>query len=145
MTGGKTGVFDVEDLIEVLKVENAEDIFVATVPPEVKYVNYIVIVNGKSARHLKGIIEFVRRVYKQKRHKYDRIPVIEGAESNDWMALDLGNIALHVFSKKCRQTYDLESLWAVGPEFDSEFNKKDTVADILEKHSIYLHKLEPAS
>lgn len=94
---------------------------------------------------MKGIVEFVRRVYKQKRHKYDQIPVAEGAASKDWMAIDLGNIALHVFSEKARKVYDLESLWAVGPEFDAEFNKKDAIVDMLEKHSIYLHKLQPAS
>lgn len=129
----------------MLKIENAENIFVAAVPLEIKYVDYFVIVSGKSHRHMKGIMEFVRRVYKQKRHKNDIVPVTEGANSKDWMALDLGNIALHVFSKQARQVYDLESLWAVGPEFDAECNKKDAIVDMLEKHSIYLHKLEPAS
>lgn len=144
--GGKTGVFDIEDLIEVLKIENAENIFVAAVPSEVKYVNYIVIVSGKSPRHLKGIVEFVKKVYKQKRHKYDSVPMTEGADSKDWMALDLGNIALHVFSRKCRELYDLESLWAVGREFDFEYRKKDAVADMLRKYSVnILDKLQPAS
>lgn len=126
-------------------MENAEDIFVASVPPEAKYVDFICIVHGKSQRHMQAIVEFVRRVYKQKRHKYDKVPTIEGAESKEWMALDLGNIALHVFSKETRQLYDLESLWAVGPEFDDECNKKDAVADMLQKHTIFLEKLEPAS
>ncbi len=32
-----------------------------------------------------------------------------------------GNIILHLFaSNECRQTYDLESLWAAGPEFDEQ-------------------------
>lgn len=145
VAGGKTGVFDIEDLILVLKVENAENIFVATLPPETKYVDFICIVNGKSHRHMQAIIEFVRRVYKQKRHNYDSIPLIEGAGSKDWMALDLGNIALHVFSREARKSYDLDSLWAVGREFDPECNKKDAIVDMLEKHSVYLHKLEPAS
>lgn len=87
----------------------------------------------------------MRKVYKKKRHNFDIIPAVEGANSKEWMALDLGNIALHVFSKKTRELYDLESLWAVGPEFDAECNKKNDIVDLLEKHSVYLNKLEPAS
>lgn len=145
IAGGRTGVFEIEDLVQVLQMENAEDIFVAKVPAEIRYVDYICIVSGKSQRHMQAIIEFVRRVYKQKRHGYDRVPLTEGAQSKDWMALDLGSIALHVFSKKTRPVYDLESLWAVGPEYDRECNKKDAIVDMLEKHSVYLHNLQPAS
>lgn len=55
-----------------------------------------------------------------------------------------GNIALHIFSTKARTLYDLDSLWAVGSRFDDEYNKKEPVSEMLEKHS-YLEGLEPAS
>lgn len=142
---GKTGVFDIEDLVAVLKVENAENVFVATVPNDINYVNYICIVSGKSQKHMFAIAQFVRRVFKQKRHKTDTIPKLEGAASKDWMAIDLGNIALHIFSRKARQLYDLDMLWAVGSQFDNESNKKDALVDLLEKHTIYLSDLQPAS
>lgn len=143
--GGKTGVFDIEDLVEVLKVENAENIFVAHVPNEINYVDYMCIVTGKSQRHMKAIAQFVRRVYKKKRQTNDIIPKLEGAESKDWMAIDLGNIALHIFSKKAREVYDLDMLWAVGPKYDDESNRKDELFELLEKHTIYLGDLKPAS
>lgn len=56
-----------------------------------------------------------------------------------------GNIALHIFSKEARAIYDLDTLWAVGPKYDEELNKPEPVSDMLEKHSIYLQGLEPAS
>lgn len=56
-----------------------------------------------------------------------------------------GNIALHVFSKEARKIYDLDTLWAVGPKYDDEFNKPEPISDMLEKHSMYLQGLEPAS
>jgi len=141
---GKTGVFEIEDLVSVLKRENAESLFVATVPPEFKYVDYICIVSGKSHRHMLAIAQFVRRVFKQKMHKDDIIPKLEGASSNEWMALDLGNIALHVFSREARGVYDVDSLWSVGPQFDNECIKEDPVVEMLQKHSIYLRDLQPA-
>lgn len=78
--------------MEVLKRENAVDIFVAKVPVEIKYVDYMCIVSGKSHKHMQAIVQFVRRVYKQKKSKDDIVPKTEGEKSNEWIALDLGNI-----------------------------------------------------
>lgn len=142
---GITGVYDIDDLVELLKRENAVDIFVAYVPPDHNYVDYIVVVTGKSKKHMLAITQFVRKVYKQKRNESDDIPKVEGENSNEWMAMDLGNIALHVFSPDAREYYDLDSLWAVGPEYDKEFNKKDDIVDMLEKHSMFLKDLHPAT
>ncbi|KAF5277701.1 hypothetical protein FQR65_LT03681 [Abscondita terminalis] len=141
---GKTGVFDIEDLVEVLKRENADDIFVSAMPTTYNYVDYICIASGRSQKHLNAIVQFVRRVYKQKRHSDDEIPKLEGKNSKDWLALDLGNIALHIFSKEARTLYDLDSLWALGPDFDKECNKKDPMVDMLEKHTLFLQDLKPA-
>lgn len=59
-------------------------------PPEINYVEYICIVSGRSKRHVRALAEFVRKVYKRKCHKTDEIPRIEGKDSDEWMALDLG-------------------------------------------------------
>ncbi|KRT80144.1 hypothetical protein AMK59_8235, partial [Oryctes borbonicus] len=141
---GTTGVFEIEDLVEVLERENSQDIFVAALPEHLEYVDYICIVTAKSYRHMQAVAEFVKKVYKRKRNENDIIPRIEGESSRDWMAIDLGNIALHIFSKEARPKYDLESLWAVGCEFDAEYNKEDPIVEMLERHSIYLKDLKPA-
>lgn len=83
-------MFDIEDLVDVLKRDNAEDIFVAKVPAEVNYVDFLCVVSGKSYRHMLALSQFVRRVYKQKRHSSDIVPKLEGENSRDWIALDLG-------------------------------------------------------
>lgn len=55
-----------------------------------------------------------------------------------------GNIALHIFSDKTRKIYDLETLWAVGPEYDEKANKSSgDVIDMLENYSAYLKDLKP--
>ncbi|XP_044726449.1 uncharacterized protein LOC123290365 [Chrysoperla carnea] len=140
---GVHGVFDIEDLIDVLHEENAQDVFVSKVPTELKYVDYIVAVNGKSNRHMLALAEFVRKVYKLKRNPTDGLPKIEGKHSNEWIALDLGNIALHIFSKNARKQYDIDSLWAVGYEYDAESNKPlDAITEMLENNVEFLRKLE---
>lgn len=45
--GGISAVFEIEDLVHVLRKENAKDIFVCKVPKEFKYVDYMVIVTGR--------------------------------------------------------------------------------------------------
>lgn len=141
---GLFGVFDIEDLVETLQHQQAEDIFVASVPKEIKYVDHMVIVSGRSQRHMQAIAQFVKRVFKHKRYSNEIVPKLEGENSSDWMALDMGNIALHIFSRKARLIYDLDSLWALGPKYDEEYNKKEPISSLLESHSFSLKGLEPA-
>lgn len=107
--GGANGVFEIEDLVELLQRENCKDIFVAAVPKDIRYVDYICTVSGRNKRHILGIAEFVRKVYKKKCFKSDHIPRIEGKESDEWMALDLGEylylntIVLNYFKRLNKQ------------------------------------------
>jgi ribosome silencing factor RsfS/YbeB/iojap len=105
-----------------LKRENAQDLCVIKIPKDLKYVDYLVIMNGTSYRHMIGVAQFVRKCFKIKRHKNDLIPKIEGAESKEWIAMDLGNIALHIFTPKARRSYDLESLWLLGEEYEKKIS-----------------------
>lgn len=66
------------------------DLFVVTVPPEMAYADYIVVVTGRSPKHMKATSEIVRRIFKKKRSSGDLLPKIEGKDSQDWIALDLG-------------------------------------------------------
>lgn len=136
VAGGVTGVFDIEDLVTLLKQDNAENVFVCTVPEHLKYVDYLCVITARSHRHMHAIAEFVLKMYKAKRNKKDLMPRLEGKNSSDWIALDLGNIALHIFSAKTRAQYDIEMLWSVGAEFDTETNKPaDPIFELFDQHS----------
>ncbi|KAJ6622137.1 Mitochondrial assembly of ribosomal large subunit protein 1 [Pseudolycoriella hygida] len=141
---GVSGVFDIEDLVEVLRRENAEDIFVCTVPAHLKYVDYMCVVTGRSLRHRIALAQFVRKLFKIKRHKGEILPRIEGEKSKIWMAMDLGNISLHIFSADARALYDVESLWSVGWEFDKEYNEsKELGIEKIKNSAIFLGDLMP--
>lgn len=91
-------MFDVEELITVLKNDNAVDIVTIAVPPEFRYVDYMVVASGRSFKHLYAMAEYVRKLFKLKRSESDIIPKIEGYElakstntqPTGWLALDLG-------------------------------------------------------
>lgn len=94
---------------------------------------------------MKAIAEFVRKLFKFKMSSNDIIPRIEGKQSTEWIAIDLGNIALHIFSQKARVKYDLETLWTAGWEYDRELNKPlDPLLEMYEKNTRFIADLEPA-
>ncbi|XP_074659755.1 uncharacterized protein LOC141912450 [Tubulanus polymorphus] len=128
---GEYGVFDVDDLVAALKYENALDISVIDIPPSKRYVDHMVIASGKSTRHLLAVAKYIRWLYKQ-RCEGKQPPKIEGADARDrWLALDLGNIALHLFLPEVREIYDLETLWTLGDE--QHDNHEDPFATLFDQ------------
>ena len=122
---GVTGVFDIEEFVELLKNEKLKSIAVIAVPPEINYVDFMVITTGRSAKQMTAVAEFIRKIFKIRAGPSDSLPVIEGKDNKDWIALDLGNIALHIFSHKTREMYDLETLWTCGADFDDLSNQEE--------------------
>ncbi|XP_050426195.1 uncharacterized protein LOC126836650 [Adelges cooleyi] len=141
---GICGVFEVEDLVAVLEKDNALDIFVVAVPANIRYVDYIVIASGKSPKHLMAIAEFVLKLYKKKRSQTDTVPRIINKKPTDWIALDIGNIALHLLTAERRKDFDLETFWSVGEKFDKLLNEpEDSLVTLLNENSFSLEGLEP--
>lgn len=144
MSRGVSGVFEVEHLVEVLQKNNASNVFVVTVPVNVRYVDYIVIATGRSQKHLMSIADFIHKLFKKKRRPSDNIPRIVNKKPIDWIALDIGNIAVHLLTKDTRKNFDLETIWSVGEKFDSHLNRPvDSLVTLLNEHSFSLDNLEP--
>lgn len=129
-------------MIDVLNKEKARDLCVIKLPEELKYVDYLCIAEGVSYRHMIGMVTFVRKIYKLKRHNGDIIPKVEGEKSRDWIALDLGNIALHIFNEEKRAEIDLESLWCLGEEYEKRIKNKDNKDEI---YAAYLNAAKLAT
>ncbi|CAG7678295.1 unnamed protein product [Allacma fusca] len=129
---GKTGVFDLQELVDLLEEERAYDICVIKIPKQYEYADYMTIVSVRSSKHMFALATFVRKRFKSKKLKdTDILPRIEGnKDSKDWIAIDLGNIILHIFNPDFREAVDLETLWTVGPQYDDLCNRKDS--DIVE-------------
>lgn len=118
MERGVTGVFDIKEFVHLLRRENLNNIAVIALPPELQFVDYMVITTGRSPKQMAAVAEFIRKVFKRRALPSDRLPVIEGKDNKDWIAMDLGNIALHIFARKTREMYDLETLWTCGAKYD---------------------------
>ncbi len=132
---GTTGVFDIEEFVDILNQEKLGNIAVIAIPSNLNYVDYMVITTGKSPKQMTAVAEFIRRIFK-KRSPSSVPPVLEGKNNKDWIALDLGNIAFHIFSSKARKTYDLETLWTCGAAFDDLSNEEeDSLTALMREHT----------
>jgi ribosome-associated protein len=60
---------------------------------------------------LRGLAHAVLDDAKQ---KYGILGRIEGLESSGWIAIDMNNIVIHLFSPDQRKYYQLEDLWQNG-------------------------------
>ena len=131
-TRGERGVFEIEEIVELLSNERIEDVVVIRIPEERKYVDFMVIGTANSDRHLRTVASLIVSVFKRKMWLSDPVPRIEGHQEKDsgWNALDLGNIAVHLLTQEQREYYDLETLWTVGPEFDEKTRTMETTGEV---------------
>lgn len=84
-------MFDIEDLVRLLRLENCLDICVIAVPPDLEYVDYMVVVTCMSRRHLKAVAAHVKKSFKARMDKKDVVPEVEGLKKDTaWIAMDLG-------------------------------------------------------
>jgi ribosome-associated protein len=76
----------------------------------------MVIASGTSTRHVKALADNVATRAKQQGYP----PLgIEGAQTAEWVLLDLGDVVVHVMLPETRTFYGLEKLWSVGGRDDS--------------------------
>jgi hypothetical protein len=58
-------VFDVDELVKVLEGENGIDVRVIDVPAEIRFVDHMVIVSGKSLRHMRAMAATIEYLVSQ--------------------------------------------------------------------------------
>lgn len=73
------------------------------------FTDYMILVTGTSARHVKTLAQHLME--ETKALGIDRIGV-EGMESLDWVLIDLLDVVVHVMRDEARKYYDLERMWA---------------------------------
>jgi hypothetical protein len=62
LLGGKEGVFDLEDILQILRDERMRDICVIEIPPEQQYAHYLILATAFSARHLQSVSEYINKL-----------------------------------------------------------------------------------
>jgi len=74
----------------------------------------LVIVSGRNAPQVRAIAEEIERLGQLEGRKTLRE---EGWSDGRWVALDYGDVIVHVFEEEAREYYDLEHLWSAAPTY----------------------------
>ncbi len=102
----------VKTICATLGSKMAEDIKVIEVGNLTSVAEYFVIASGRSVTQVKALYEAVDEVLE----KQNDMPVIrrEGNVEGRWIAMDYGDIVVHIFHKEAREIYQLDLLWNNG-------------------------------
>lgn len=73
----------------------------------------LVVTSGRSDRQVRAIAQEIERLVDlalgvKPNH-------VEGLLAGEWVALDYGDVIVHVFDESARDYYDLEHLWSAAP------------------------------
>lgn len=104
-------------VVKALEDLKAKDITCLDVTAVTDMTDTMVFVTGTSSRHVKSLAENVSMDAK----KAGIQPLgVEGMDTGDWVLVDLGNVLVHVMLPEIRELYDLEKLWSVPADVDSD-------------------------
>jgi ribosome-associated protein len=92
-----------------LEDSKAEDIETIDLSHEDYITDYMVIASGRSVRQVVTMAEKVREAAGEAGHSLVRI---EGAQTGDWVVVDLGDVIVHLFRPEVRQFYNIERMWS---------------------------------
>ena len=98
-----------ELVLASLEDSKAEDIVSINIAGKSALGDYMVVVSGRSNRHVTAISEHLISDMKDEGLGYARV---EGLEVGDWVLIDIGDIIVHVFRPEIREFYNIERMWA---------------------------------
>lgn len=88
--------------------KKAIGIEILDVTGKVDYADFLVIMTGRSDRHVHAIAMGLEEALRKKRVA----PIsMEGLGASTWVLIDFGDVVVHVFQEDARRLYDIEGLW----------------------------------
>ncbi len=104
-----------DKIVEAIQNKKGQNITVIDMRKlDVKPCDWFVIAEGGSNVQVTAIADevedYVRKELKEKPLAY------VGRDNAQWIAVDYGDVIVHIFQREAREFYDIESLWADGKQ-----------------------------
>ncbi|KAJ3363180.1 Mitochondrial assembly of ribosomal large subunit protein 1 [Allomyces javanicus] len=107
----------VTDLARFLEEQDASDVVILDVAARCDVADAFVLCTARHTNHMRAIMD---RLVHALKHSSEAARLAgltaEGADSTDWMLVDLGRVMVHVFTPEGRDTYNLDKLWTQSVE-----------------------------
>jgi ribosome-associated protein len=97
------------EILRLIAEKKGEETVVLDVEGASIGTDFFVITEANNPRQLRAIAENIKKGLPQEPLAF------EGLDSHVWIALDYGDVIVHVFEREARRFYDLESLWGDKP------------------------------
>jgi ribosome-associated protein len=88
--------------------DKAQDVVVINLAGKTSFADYMIVASGTSQRQVATMATHLREKFKAA--GMSEVP-LEGAEQNDWLLIDGGDIIVHLFRPEIREFYGLEKIW----------------------------------
>ncbi|OLY83756.1 Mitochondrial assembly of ribosomal large subunit protein 1 [Smittium mucronatum] len=104
--------------LQVLSAENAINPTLIDVSDRCSWAERFVVVEASSVKHMQSMAHELISIFKSCAKKVNPNPTseiiynVDGWDSNEWIAIDLGSVIIHIFMAEARMAYDLETLWS---------------------------------
>ncbi len=112
--GADAAARTLELVLASVEDSKAEDIVTINIAGKSALGDYMVVVTGRSSRHVMAICDHLTTDLKDEGLGSPRV---EGQETGDWVLIDTGDVIVHVFRPEIREFYNIEKMWA-APEID---------------------------
>lgn len=100
------------ELIKAAQDVKAEEIVLFDVNGQSSITDYILICQGRSQGHVKGIADRIKETLSKNKIK----PLnVEGYAEGSWILMDYDEVIVHIFHPETRAYYNLEELHAQAP------------------------------
>lgn len=96
------------EICKILSSKKAKDIVTIEVKDMTVVTDYFVIASGGSTTQVKALFDYVEEDMEKLGVNYKRADGINGAK---WIAMDYGDVIVHIFLEETRQFYHLDRLW----------------------------------
>lgn len=103
-------------MISSLEDSKGEDIVSIDMNGKSALADHMVIVSGRSHRHVTAVADHLLRDLKSNGFGMAKV---EGLQNGDWVLVDTGDIIVHIFRPEVRSFYNIEKMWAVGDAGDA--------------------------
>jgi len=111
--------------VDALEDVKAQDIQVFDTTPITSLFDRVVIASGTSNRQTRAL---AKSVHDKVREAGAPVLSMEGADTGEWVLVDLGDVVVHIMQPAIRDYYRLEDLWGEVPvsleEVTKPFRKK---------------------
>lgn len=106
---------DIKTLIEKsLDADKAFDIVTVDLTGQSALADYMIIASGTSAKHVNALAQKLKSRLEIRGVKNIKL---EGLSQSDWVAIDTGDVIIHIFRPEVREFYNLDKMWANLSQF----------------------------